>query len=106
MELTFRTPKLAKLCNSSSALSRSYGRECADRIGLRLQQLEAAETLADMHFGRPHELKGDRAGQVSVDLVGALRLIIKPTEWTGLPAGGLDRGQVKAVTVIEIADTH
>ena len=37
------------------------------------------ESLGDMVFGRPHELKGDRAGQVSVDLVHPLRLIFRPT---------------------------
>src|SRR4051794_15489391 len=101
MEISFETEKLAKLCNSSAALRRTYGDVCAKRIGQRLQELEAVEDLSDMVFGRPHELKGDRAGQVSVDLVHPLRLIFRPTAQPPplKTDGGLDRKQVKSVTI-------
>jgi proteic killer suppression protein len=108
MEITFATAKLAKLCNSEVALIRTYGVRCATRIRLRLQQLEAVSTLADMVFDRPHELKGDRAGQVSLDLVHPLRLVICPdaNPVPRKPDGGIDRTKVDTVTVIEITDTH
>jgi toxin HigB-1 len=108
MEIAFETERLARLCNNRSALNRAYGEACAKRLGQRLQELEAVESLADMVFGRPHELKGDRAGQVSVDLVQALRLIFRPTVQPPPTKtdGGLDRSKVKSVTIIEVADPH
>ena len=69
MEIAFETERLARLCNSQAALDRAYGAACAKRLRQRLQELEAVESLADMVFGRPHELKGNRTGQLSVDLV-------------------------------------
>jgi len=108
MEISFETESFANLCNSRAALQRAYGSVCARRIEQRLQELEAVECLADMVFGRPHELKGDRAGQVSVDLVHPLRLMFRPTaDPPPLKTdGGLDRTQVKSVTIIEVTDPH
>jgi plasmid maintenance system killer protein len=108
MEITFETERLAWLCNSQAALGRAYGAACAKRLRQRLQELEAVESLADMVFGRPHELKGNRTGQLSVDLVHPLRLIFRPT---AQPAptktdGGLDRPKVRSVTIIEVTDPH
>jgi plasmid maintenance system killer protein len=108
VEITFETDKLAKLYNNRAMLDRTYGVACSKKIRQRLQELEAVESLADMVFGRPHELKGNRAGQVSVDLVHPLRLIFRPT---AQPApvrtdGGLDRSMVKSVTIIEVTDPH
>jgi len=108
MEISFETEKLAKLCNSRVNLDRAYGAICSKRIRQRLQELEAVETLADMVFGRPHELKADRAGQVSVDLVHPLRLIFRPTIQPPPTQtdGGLDRTRIEAVTIIEVTDPH
>ena len=108
MEISFETERAAKLFNSKAALDKKYGDECGKRIRQRLQQLEAVDTLEDMVFGRPHELKGDMAGEVSLDLVHPLRLIIRPTDQPPptKPDGGLDRTKVKRVTIAEITDTH
>jgi proteic killer suppression protein len=108
VEISFETVKNSKLFNSADALNKHFGTTCARRIRTRLQQLEAAETLADMAFGRPHELKGDRAGQISFDLDHPLRLIARPSisPPPTLPDGGLDRRKVTSLTVIEVADTH
>ncbi|MCH7584537.1 MAG: killer suppression protein [Acidobacteria bacterium] len=108
MEISFETEKLAKLFNNRAALDRAYGEVCSKRIRQRLQELEAVESLADMVFGRPHELKADRIGQVSVDLVHPLRLIFQPSV-NPAPVktdGGLDRSKVKSVTILEVSDTH
>lgn len=58
--------------------------------------------------GRCHELKGNRAGQLSIDLVHPHRLILVPS---GNPRpekedGGLDWDKVTAVTIVGIEDTH
>ena len=82
--------------------------EAGPTVQQRLQELEAVESLADMVFGRPHELKGDRAGEISVDLVHPLRLIFRPTAQPPPTKtdGGLDRAKVKSVIIIEVTDPH
>jgi hypothetical protein len=56
---------------------------------------------------RCHELKGDRAGQLSVDLVHPYRLIFEPTvPVPRKPDGGIDWKLVTAVTIIGVEDTH
>lgn len=58
--------------------------------------------------GRCHELKGERAGQLSVDLTHPHRLVFVPSDDPPpeRPEGGLDWGLVTAITVIAIEDTH
>ena len=108
MDIAFETEKLARLFNNRAALTRAYGGVCSKRIMQRLQELEAVESLADMIFGRPHELKGARTGQLSVDLVHPLRLIFRPTIQPPplRTDGGLDRSGVKSVTIVEVIDPH
>ena len=108
MEILIETEKLAKLCNGRAALDKAFGEACGKRVRQRLQELEAVDSLADMVFGRPHELKGDRAGQISVDLVHPLRLIFRPSaDPPPLKTdGGLDRSKVRSITMIEVIDTH
>lgn len=76
---------------------------------LRMEQLRAAETLADMRAlpGHCHELTADRKGQLAVRLAGPHRLVFQPRE----PApravdGGLDWARVTAVVVLDIVDYH
>jgi proteic killer suppression protein len=108
LDIFFETEKLAKVCNSRASLDRAYGAVCAKRVAQRLQELEAVESLEEVLFGRPHELKADRAGQVSVDLVHPLRLIFRPAVQPPplRTDGGLDRKKVTSITIIEITDTH
>jgi proteic killer suppression protein len=57
---------------------------------------------------RCHELTGDRAGQLSIDLDHPYRLIFSPNH-DPIPerdAGGLDWSRVNAIRILEIADTH
>ncbi len=75
----------------------------------RLYELDAARSLEDLrNLGRCHELRGDRAGQLSLDLRGPYRLIITPAHDPPPTRddGGLDWSQVTAVKIIEVADTH
>ena len=77
----------------------------------RLDELRASDCLEHMRYlkqARCHELKGDREGELSVDLEHPYRLIFKPTE-NPTPRksdGGLDWGEVKSITVIGVEDTH
>lgn len=90
-------------------MAKEHGRERALKIQLRLDQLRAARTLADMATlpaARCHELQGERRGQLAVDLVHPWRLIFAPLEWIEKETGGLDWSKVEAIVVEEIVDYH
>ncbi len=110
MEVTFANGKLARLCSSESLMIRELGPEAARRLGRRLQQLEAAASLAEFRHlpqVRAHQLVGDRDEQISVDLDHPRRLILEATEPVPrAPDGGLDWEAITSVVVIEVADTH
>ena len=77
----------------------------------RLAVLKAARTLALVPTTPPdrrHQLHGDRDEQFAVNLVHPHRLIFKPNH-EPLPRkddGGIDTGQVTAITIIEVVDYH
>lgn len=110
MEVTFENGRLAARCNSEKAMVRACGPEQAKRLAHRLSQLAAAQCLEDLREapGRCHELAGNRAGQLSLDLDGPNRLIFRPLDPSGATrdGGGLSWPDVTEVVVIEIADTH
>lgn len=92
-------------------MKRKLGAQTADRLAQRLGELQAAETLEDLRplpGPRCHELKGDRKGQLAVDLDHPRRLIFEPT--ANPPplraGGGLDWGAVDSIVIVEIADYH
>lgn len=110
MEIVFRTGKFEKQCNDDREASRTWGAEQARRLRGRLDDLAAAEHLGVMRFlpGRAHELKGDRQGQISIDLRHPYRLIFEPADdpIPTKPDGGLDWDAVTSVRILDIEDTH
>jgi len=109
MDILFKNQKLQKECNVASVAI--HGKARAKKLRQRLDELRAAETLADFRYlpaARCHELIGNRAGQLSVDLDQPYRLLFKPAN-DPIPRkndGGLDWSQVTAITIIGIEDTH
>jgi proteic killer suppression protein len=109
VEVSFDDRKLAETFRDVRELRRRHGEVCARRIRQRMADLEAAETLATMRSlpGRCHELHGDLAGLLSLDLIHPYRLLFRPA---GNPepgrGGGLDWSAVHAVVVVRIEDTH
>ena len=70
----------------------------AELIHLRIDQLNAAETVEEMinfSIGRCHQLNGNREGQYALDLVHPYRLIFVKTD-----------DQIQIVKIIEIVDYH
>lgn len=110
MEISFSTRKLAKTCSNEKKGIRVLGPECAQRLRTRLKDLAAVSVLDDMRHlpGRCHELKGDRDGQLTVDLRHPYRLVFIPDYDPRplKPDGGLDWMQVEAILIIDIEDTH
>jgi plasmid maintenance system killer protein len=99
MNITFRTKKLQKAFNEGAQLEKLQGALRAKKIRVRMKELRAAETLMDFWPpksppARCHELhRGQRSGQLSVDLDYPYRLIfvpnhapyrsVKKEDWTG-----------------------
>ncbi len=110
MDLSYRKRKLERQCTDLKEASKALGAEQAKRLRQRIADLLAAPTLAEFRHlpGRCHELKADRAGELSLDLNGPYRLIFRPTASPPptMSSGGLDWNAVTAVEVVEILDTH
>lgn len=109
MEVSFDDPDLAETFRNGRELRKKHGAVRAKKIEQRLKALRAAETLAIMRSapGRCHELRGDRAGQLSLDLDHPYRLLFRPVgDPDPGPGAGLDWSAVRAVVVIGIEDTH
>ncbi len=111
MDIIISDRKLGKICNQQSKLVKKYGSHQAKLIRRRLDELSAAETLITMRYlpqARCHELTGNRAGQLSVDLVHPERLIFIPAHnpVPSKPDGGLDWSRVTAIEILGIEDTH
>ena len=76
-----------------------------------MMELKAAETLADISYLPPprcHELTGNRAGQLSVDLEHPHRLlfIVANDPRPERKSGGLEWEGVTEIEIIAIEDTH
>ena len=115
MDIRFADSKLEKECNDQRLLQRRHGAKRAKLLAVRLAVLSAAVSLADLlapqYRGpmRCHELTGDRAGQLSIDLDHPYRLIFVPDQDplpTRTEGGGLDWNRVTRLLILGIADTH
>jgi plasmid maintenance system killer protein len=111
MVIYFRTKKLQRICNESSEAHKKLGPKIAGKLQQRLMELKAATNLGDISRVPPtrcHPLAGNRAGQLSVDLVHPHRLLFIPAN-DPIPKsedGGLDWSKVTEVEIVEIVDTH
>ncbi|NWJ95907.1 MAG: type II toxin-antitoxin system RelE/ParE family toxin [Chloroflexi bacterium] len=104
MDITFQTTKLKRVLNDEKQITKIYGLQVAKVLKRRLFELGAAETLKQISPLPPprcHELKGDRAGQLSVELPQGFRLIFVPTnEPKPLKEdGGLDWSKVTVISI-------
>lgn len=112
MDVSFRTKKLQKQCNSRKKCIKTFGQQCADKIRARLDELLDSPNLDIVKkffpHARLHLLKGDRKGQYAMDLKHPKRLIVTPDHnpLPELPEGGTDLERVTKVLVIEIEDYH
>jgi toxin HigB-1 len=110
MEIYFADSKFQKLCQSERTLQKEHGPTRTRKILRHLERLRFAHNLADMRLvsGRCHELHGDRAGQLALDLDHPYRLIFRPYH-EPIPTkvdGGLDWQQVTAILIIAVEDYH
>lgn len=111
MEVLFAGKKLRKECSDWKLLQKRHGPRRAKLIRRRLDELRACSSLEVMRTlpqARCHELRGDRAGQLSVDLDHPYRLLLEPAQnpTPQKPDGGLDWSGVTAVQILGVEDTH
>jgi len=107
--VTFTTARLQKVMSTQKQMRKQFGDDVARRVQGRLSQLEAADSLEDLRHlpGRCHELTGDRAGHLAIDLKHPYRLIFAPAEPIPLKEdGGLDRSGVTSIVISEVVDYH
>jgi plasmid maintenance system killer protein len=110
LEIAFH-PKIRKVCEDKDWAARKLGSERAKLLQRRLEQLRYAESLEVMRNiqqARCHELKGDRAGQLAVDLKHPYRLIFEVADdpIPMQPTGGLDWKNVRSIRILEVVDYH
>lgn len=111
MDISFKTAKLQKLCNSTVKLRGKHGPRQGPLIERRLLELSAIECLEDARALpglRCHELTANLAGMLAVDLVHPDRLVFRP-DHDPLPkdaSGGLDWLRVTKIVVEVIGDYH
>jgi proteic killer suppression protein len=111
MKVEFATRKLQKACEDLRGLSRRWGPRLGARVGRRLQELAAFETLEDVPTAPPfrrHQLAANRDEQFAVNLDGKMRLVFDVAN-DPVPKradGGIDLGLVTAIRILEVVDYH
>jgi len=108
VDVFFGDKWLADVCGSEREMRRAFGLVRAKRLGVRLQQLRVAETLADIRLitTRCHELTGDLRGYLALDLDGPYRLLFRALDGSGIPGRAQNLSLVRAVLVERIEDYH
>ena len=111
MQVEFPNKKLLKICSSAKESQAKHGKRMSEKIQLRMTQIAAVETLADLDLlpgARCHALTGNFKGMFAVDLVHPDRLLFSP-DHEPLPLkddGGLILKEVTAVLIEGIGDYH
>ena len=98
MDITYRNNKIRKVCTNAKIAEKTYGREMADKIHQRIDEINAADTVEMMikfHIGRCHALTQNRKGQYAVDLVHPYRLVFEKIG-----------NEIQIVNILEIVDYH
>ena len=111
MRISFKSADLRGLCNDDKLLRRQFGEKGRKKIRQRLDELDAADTLAvigRLPGPRCEELKGSRAGTFSVRVHDGYRLIFIP-DHDPVPRkddGGFDWPAITAIRIEAIEDYH
>ena len=90
MNIEYRNRGIEKVCTDASVAEKKYGREMADKIHQRIDQIEAAESV-----GRCHPLHQNRKNQYAVDLVHPMRLVFEKKNT-----------KLQIAYIVEIVDYH
>lgn len=111
MYIEYKSNSLETSCRKPEKAIRKWGSKQAEKIALRINQLVAADTF-EIFCKLPgtgcHPLKGDRKGQWSVDILGAINLVFEPLGEVDViyEKGELIKEKVVGVIIIFIGDYH
>lgn len=98
MDITYKNKKIEKVCTDAKTAERTYGKEIAEKIHQRIDEITAVDTVEMMiqfHIGRCHPLSQNRKGQYAVDLVHPYRLVFEK-----------NGDEIQIANVLEIVDYH
>lgn len=98
MDITYKNKKIEKICTDAKIADKIYGKEMAERIHQRIDEISAADTIEVMiqfHIGRCHPLTQNRKGQYAMDLIHPYRLVFKK-----------NGDEIQVANVLEIVDYH
>jgi toxin HigB-1 len=108
MRIFFMDENLEALCVQERVAKKRLGAPCAKRLKRRLADLAAAANPTELIAGRPHPLKGDRAGQMALNLHGGDRLCFRPLQEPPpvTDDGGIDWIAVTDILIVSVGDYH
>lgn len=108
MRISYQDRSLEKLCLQQRIAQKKLGNPCATKLRNRIADLDAADNPTVLPAGKPHPLKGDRAGQFSVSLANGICLCFEPQENPPPKKqdGGIDWRQVTSIVIVFIGDYH
>lgn len=98
MDITYKSKKLERICTDAKAADRAYGKEMSEIIHMRIDEIDAADTIEEMiefHIGRCHPLHGNRKATYAVDLVHPYRLVFEK-----------HGNEIQIAHIMEIVDYH
>ena len=98
MEITYKSKKLEKVCMIAKEADKVYGKEMAEKLHQRIDEISAAdnvETMVKFKIGRCHPLSNNRKGQYALDLVHPYRLVFEKQ-------GDI----IQIANILEIVDYH
>ncbi len=107
MKVEYKTKKLKKQCEDPKIAQKDYGSNIGNKLTQRVGELIAATSLLDISYipsARLHRLKGTRADEYVVDLVGPYRLVFTPI----LKEDG-DINELESISIVrieEVTDYH
>ena len=98
MNISYKNKKIEKVCTDAKVSDRTYGKEMSEKIHMRIDEIQAADTVEEMilyHVGRCHSLTNNRKGQFAVDLVHPYRLVFEK-----------HGDEIQVAHIMEIVDYH
>ncbi|MCM1122119.1 MAG: type II toxin-antitoxin system RelE/ParE family toxin [Eubacterium sp.] len=98
MDITYKNKKIEKICTDAKIAERTYGKEMAEKIHQRIDEITAADAVEMMiryHIGRCHPLSQNRKGQYAMDLVHPYRLVFEK-----------NGDEIQIANILEIVDYH
>lgn len=98
MDIKYKNKNILKVCTNADVARKAYGKDMAEKIHMRIDQIAAACTVEELvmyHIGRCHPLHGDKNGKYAMDLAQPYRMIFAKIG-----------EEIQIVEIQEIVDYH